>query len=69
MSRQGLEIFYLVRFRIFEPYQSSKNKIKQLKSIEKTMKHDEKEKKQVNMMKREKTTMNNYENIGKNNEK
>ena len=65
MSRQGLEIFYLVRFRIFEPYQSSKNKIKQLKSIEKTMKHDEKEKKQVNMMKREKTTMNNYENIGK----
>ena len=33
------------------------------------MKHDEKEKKQVNMMKREKTTMNNYENIGKNNEK
>ena len=36
-----------------------------MKSIEKTMKHDEKEKKQVNMMKREKTTMNNYENIGK----
>ena len=65
MSRQGLEIFYLVRLNIFEPYQSSKNKIKQLKSIEKTMKHDEKEKKQVNMMKREKTTMNNYENIGK----
>ena len=29
------KIFYLVRFRIFEPYQSSKNNIKQLKSIEK----------------------------------
>ena len=27
MSRQGLEIFYLVRFHIFDPYQSSKNKI------------------------------------------
>ena len=29
------KIFYLVRFRIFDPYQSSKNNIKQLKSIEK----------------------------------
>ena len=29
------KIFYLVRFRIFEPYQSSKNNIKQLKRIEK----------------------------------
>ena len=34
ISRQGLEIFYLVRFNIFEPYQSSKNKIKQLKTNE-----------------------------------
>jgi len=34
ISRQGLEIFYLVRFHIFEPYQSSKNKIKQLKTNE-----------------------------------
>ena len=59
------KIFHLVHFRIFEPYRSSKNNIKQLKSIEKTMKHDEKEKKQVNMMKREKTTMNNFEKIGK----
>ena len=32
------KIFYLVRFRIFEPYQSSKNNIKQLKSIEKQWK-------------------------------
>ena len=39
------KIFHLVHFRIFEPYRSSKNNIKQLKSIEKTMKHDEKEKK------------------------
>ena len=39
------KIFYLVRFRISEPYQSSKNNIKQLKSIDETMKHDEKEKK------------------------
>ena len=38
------KIFYLVRFRIFEPYQSSKNNIKQLKSIEK----------QWNMMKKRK---------------
>ena len=29
------KIFYLVRFCIFEPSQSSKNNIKQLKSIEK----------------------------------
>jgi hypothetical protein len=29
------KIFYLVRFRIFEPYQSSKNNIKQLERIEK----------------------------------
>ena len=44
------KIFYLVRFRIFEPYQSSKNNIKQLKSIEKnktkTMKNDGKKRKQ-----------------------
>ena len=38
------KIFYLVRFPIFEPYQSSKNNIKQLKSIEK----------QWNMMKKRK---------------
>ena len=29
------KIFYLVRFHIFEPYQKSKNNIKQLKNIEK----------------------------------
>ena len=29
------KIFYLVRFRIFEPYQKLKNNIKQLKNIEK----------------------------------
>ena len=28
------KIFYLVRFHIFEPYQRSKNKIKQLKNNE-----------------------------------
>ena len=49
------KIFYLVRFRIFEPYQSSKNNIKQLKSIEKQWK----------MMKQMKKTMKNYEQIGK----
>ena len=35
MSRQGLENILSGRFRIFEPYQSSKNNIKQLKSNEK----------------------------------
>ena len=28
------KIFYLVRFRIFEPYQKLKNNIKQLKNME-----------------------------------
>ena len=49
------KIFYLVRFRIFEPYQSSKNNIKQLKSIEKQWK----------MMKQMKKIMKNYEQIEK----
>ena len=46
------KIFYLVRFRIFEPYQSSKNNIKQLKSIEKQWNMMKKRKKQEQMMNR-----------------
>ena len=52
------KIVYLVRFRIFEPYQSSKNNIKQLKSIEKQWSMMEKRKKRTN-----------YEKIEKHNEK
>ena len=63
------KIFYLVRFQIFEPYQSSKNNIKQLKRIEKQwnmMKQRKKQgnimdKKQWKIMKHRETTMKNYE--------
>ena len=58
MSRQGLEIFYLVRFLIFEPYQSSKNKIKQLKNNEQ----------QWNMMKKSENQWKKYDKYNKNNE-
>ena len=58
MSRQGLEIFYLVRFHIFEPYQSSKNKIKQLKNNEQ----------QWQIMKKSENQWKKYEKYNKNNE-
>ena len=46
------KIFYLVRFLFFEPYQSSKNNIKQLKSIEKQWDMMKMWKKQWTIMKR-----------------
>ena len=46
------KIFYFVRFPIFEPYQTSKNNIKQLKSIEKQWNMMKKRKKQEQMMNR-----------------
>ena len=58
ISRQGLEIFYLVRFHIFEPYQSSKNKIKQLKTNEEQWK----------IMKNSENQWKKYEKYNKNNE-
>ena len=57
MSGQGLEIFYLVRFHIFEPYQSSKNKIKQLKNNEQQWKIMKKSENQWKMMKNTTKTM------------
>ena len=54
-------IFYLVRFRIFEPYQSSKNNIKQLKSIEKQWAMMKKRKNNEKWLKREKKSRNNNE--------
>ena len=53
------KIFYLVRFHIFEPYQRSKNKIKQLKNNEQ----------QWQIMKNSiKKPMKKYEKYNKNNE-
>ena len=45
MSRQGLENILSCPFSYFWALSKLKNNIKQLKSIEKTMTHDEKEKK------------------------
>ena len=51
------KILYLVRFHIFEPYQSLKNKIKQLKNNEQQWK----------IMKNSENQWNKYEKYNKNN--
>ena len=55
------KISYLVRFRIFEPYQSSKNNIKQLKSNEKQWKiMKNRKQKQWKMMKKRENNNENW---------